>query len=167
MLFSKFKLEDVKQDSLQVEEDISFVRKELVFQRVGWFVMFVVLALGCVGLFGTGILSHRTEATANAKIEYERFLRFDNKTQLIFRINNANSSTTIGIPINYLSKFIVEKITPEPHIQRQTNGSMFYDFHTAGSSEIRMLVKPITTGNYKANIAVNRDVIQLTHFVYP
>ena len=167
MSFSENKPEIVKQNSLQIDEDISFFKKEVVFQRIGWIIMFLLLLFGCLGLFGTGLLSIKKDIKANAELQYEKYMRFENETALIFRLNDSHEETIIGIPESYLRNFQISTVMPQTSAIEIRDGVHYFHFHTSGASQISIFIKPRETGSVRANITLNNESFALSHFIYP
>lgn len=152
---------------MQIEEDIEFFRRELIFQHTGWIIMMLLLALGCLGQFGTGILSHQKAETEHSTIEYEKFLRFENQSKLLIHTSRTAKSTTIGFSLDYLKRIRIEKTIPEVQSSRIEDGTTFYVFSTAGNAEIGLFITPTETGRTEGIITVNNETFSLSHFVYP
>lgn len=167
MLFSAQKPESTKPHTMQLEEDIGFFRKELIFQRLGWLMMLLLLILGCLGLFGTGILSHQKTENDTAAIEYEKFLRFENQSMLVIRSNQTTEHTTVGFPPAYLKRLRIEKTIPAVQSSHIKDRTTFYVFSATGSAEIRFFITPTETGKTAGIVTVNGKEISLSHFVYP
>lgn len=165
-LFS-IKPEVLQQHSMQIEEDIGFFRKEIAFQRIGWIVMFALLLLGSLGLFGTGLLSHKKTIVQGTGLEYEKFLRFENETELIFRLSGASSPSVVTLPGKYTERMRIERIMPEPERMYQANGATHYVFEISGKGVIRFFIAPVSTGSFSAALSVNETQIPIAHFVYP
>jgi len=167
MAFINNKPEQVTHASLQLEEDMPFFTKEVVFQRVGWVLIAITLLLGCLGLFGTGMLSIKKQHVAGITFEYEKYLRFENETELIFRLPASASGTDISFPLPYHEQFRVEKTMPEAQLVTSANGNMTYRFATGGNSEIRIFITPTNTGSIDGTVRVGSTPFSFSQFVYP
>lgn len=167
MSFHENKPEVLKQVSLELEDDISFFKKDIVAQRIGWVLMFLIILVGCLGVFGTGVLSMKTLKGRAGSVEYERFMRFDNETELRFRCRHTAGNLTLSLPLAYLQCFRIEDIIPEPSTSELSNERMIYHFTSSGKAEVRMAVKPGKTGNITGTVVLNGEPLQLSHFVYP
>src|SRR5690606_33961208 len=117
-------IEPVSAPGLQLKEDIHFLKKEIIFQRVGRVVMLLLILGGSLGLFGTGFLSRTQKQKGNVQIDYGRFLRFNNEEVILFRLKNASGKTIIKIPVHFSENFEIQKIFPEPGHTEIRNGWM-------------------------------------------
>lgn len=161
------KIEPVTSTSLQLNEDIRFFKKELIFQRVGSVCMLFLILCGCIGIFGTGILSHSQKQESGILMEYSRFLRFNNEETILFKMNETAGETVIKIPLTYSEKFEIRKIIPEPAHTEVNNGWIVYHFPTTGKSGIRFSVAASEAGKVKSHIYVNGQTFSFSQFIYP
>ena len=66
-----------KTDGLEITEDMSFQNLTWKIQRIGWVIMFILVLLALLGLFGDGLLADTTAGSSEAglSIEYPRYER--------------------------------------------------------------------------------------------
>ena len=73
---------------LEIEQDLGFEERAWRVQRVSWFIMFLVIALALIGLFGTGPLSSARTGSSGDEFSanYERFARHLGNESVVFQI---------------------------------------------------------------------------------
>jgi hypothetical protein len=116
---------------IQVNEDLSFLRKEWRFQRIGWFLMLLFVLVGLSGALGRGPLSKATDGDSNSlAISYERIIRHSADTQLQLALGRALREDTVRVYITagYLQAFEVRNIIPEPISSGVRGPYAYYDF---------------------------------------
>ena len=116
---------------IQVNEDLSFLRKEWRFQRIGWIAMLLFVILGLAGALGRGPLANVTDGdTATLAVSYERIIRHAADTQLEIVAGRALREDTLRIYITsgFLKAFEVRNIIPEPVSSGVRGPYVYYDF---------------------------------------
>lgn len=77
---------EAPQRQLQIEEDLKFQQCEWKVQFAGWIAMGVLIILASLGLFGTGPSSSSTAQGDDLNLNYERFARLEQPTDLRFQL---------------------------------------------------------------------------------
>ena len=116
---------------IQVNEDLSFLRKEWRFQRIGWILMLLFVLLGISGALGRGPLSKVSEGDENSlAVSYEGIIRHGADTQLEIVAGRALRSDTLRLYVTagYLKAFEVRNIIPEPISSGIRGPYVYYDF---------------------------------------
>jgi hypothetical protein len=152
---------------LEFDEDIDLQVKGWKIQRAAWIIIFALLLLAALGLFGTGVLSYRTISKKGDVIDYEHFGRFQAQTQIELTINNKNGTAQIAFPQTYIDNFEIERITPQPEKTEILNSTVVYTFNITDKGKIVIYMMPQTTGTIKGTVAVNNTVFNLSQFIYP
>src|SRR5688572_1556672 len=99
----------------EILQDLPFHRRQWIVQRIGWGLAVVVLALALAGVFGDGPLSHVRAGNEALHVEYERFLRRDDSTEIHFEVRaSGTDEVRIGVSSEYLHTFRIESILPYP-----------------------------------------------------
>lgn len=159
--------EQVKDLSMQIEEDIRLFNRGVIAQRIGWGIMFLLIVLGAIGMFGTGPVSIKKAQMQNATLEYEHFLRFGSQTELKITVEHQQGQVKLRLPINYLERFTIDHMIPEPETSALVNGQMEYTFPAINHGIIRLFIEPDKTGTVDGRISVNNESASFSHFVYP
>lgn len=159
--------------SLDFLADPSFIRRENVFERIGWVFMGVVLMGAALGLFGKGFLSQAVLQKEQLRMEYDRYLHFGDLTSLEITIPPHKSDAgivAIAFPNSYLHKFRIERIIPDPESSAHGNQTLFW-FTTTNTGEsvaIQFRLEPQEIGSMEGKIFVNgEEGYAFQQFVYP
>jgi hypothetical protein len=162
----KDKIERIK-SSLQIEEHIDLHITGWIIQRIGWALMLAFVLSSAAGLFGTGFLSHKKLTKDGIVLNYERFGRHQNDTELEIHANNLHGKLQLILPREYTGAFELQKIVPEPEDQKVVNGSNVYEFSAEKEAHITFYITPRQTGSVEATVVVNNSDFHLTHYIYP
>lgn len=154
-----------------IDENIELHEKAWVIQRVGWAVLGVFVIMACLGLFGTGWLSHaRLEEQGNV-VQYERFGRLSTPFSMtLYAPADDEGIIRIRIPQDYFSRYELQTIVPKPSEQTVENGAYYFRYDhidQANINAIRLYLLPKRMGSISQTIAVNDTPFTLTQFVYP
>lgn len=163
------KLKDV--GDIQVEEDLSFLRGEWRVQRVGWIVIALILVAALAGAFGRGPISKGRAGNQTLAVDYHRVIRHGDNVVVEFIAGPAaDSIIKLAVLRNYLAKFQVQAITPEPESQRDGGEFIIYEFagRPADSLVIKFDLHPTGFGKARATVqASERSLVRFTQFILP
>lgn len=168
-------LKDTK-NGLEVEEDIAFERKEWKVERVAWVVMLLVVLAAAGGLFGNGLFSRTTKSTPDGQLEiaYQRFARSGGRTTIEVTVTPAvaqEGEVTVLLSRNYLSRFQIRQVTPEPDSTESVGESLAFTFQVGDDSaphEVEFNLEPEAVGRSRGTVAVaKRPPLPFSQFVYP
>ena len=152
---------------MEIEESIEVQKKGWVVQRVGWILMGVFVAMAAFGFFGDGIVSKKNILSGNQKLEYQHYSRFESRMELKFELNANTQQNIISFPVNYLEKFQIESILPEPHHNQSGNERVNYFFEGNGPMKIIFFLVPKSIGKMEADVFANNQRFQFNHLIYP
>jgi hypothetical protein len=155
------------ENSLQIDEDLNLHIKGWIFQRVGWALMLIFLICALLGLFGDGILSKRELVVEGSTIHYERFSRYDNKSQLEILSQHRDGKIEVVMPPVFAASFEVENVVPEPAKQKMANGSMVYEFEGEGTAQLTFFLNSRQAGSVNGTIQVNDTGFELKQYIFP
>lgn len=162
-------------DSLQIDEDMRFQRREWVVQRVGWVVILVLLIAGLLGaLGGDGVLSHRAARAGPLALEYERFTRQRRPTSLHVRVDPASAidgQVRVWLDQSVLDRIDIERIEPEPVETRADDERVVYQLALADPARparVTIAYQPADLGVMRVRLGVvGGDEIAVDQIVYP
>jgi hypothetical protein len=160
------KIERIK-TSLDIEEGLDLHLRSWAIQRIGWGLIFVVIAFALLGLFGNGVLSEMTLHAGGVSLRYERFIRFENDTPIEVTVSGSNDNMTVAFSHDFAEAFKVENINPEPAGQRLENGSMVYLFKTEGTGQATFFVSARRRGDVEYDVRVNATELHVGSLIYP
>lgn len=149
-----------------VEDTITLHKKGWVIQRIGWVLMFLFMLLALLGLFGEGPLSNKKVQAGNVTVHYERFCRYEHEAEIKLESNGENIRS-VALPQEYLKKFKVSKIIPEPGTQMASPGYINYLFEGSQNNIITFYFEPVGRGNVNGQIKVNDNTISFHQLIYP
>jgi hypothetical protein len=153
------------------DEHLQFQRREWLVQRLGWALIAGLLILALAGLFGDGPLSHARAANKESgSVEYERYVRSGSRTTLVLTPAAALApGVSIEITADYLRKFRVEHVTPEPSAVRMHGERFVYEFAaSAPDAAIVFNLQPEGLGRHTAEVAINGGApLTIRQYTYP
>jgi hypothetical protein len=162
---------------LDLDEDMSFQERTWTIQRIGWWVMALVVLAALAGLFATGPLS-RAETSDPAgvlRVEYGRFLRSMAPSTLRLHVGKPLTPFDNAVPIRVsgpLAKAIKpEAITPEPIHAKAMSSGVEYVFALAEPGKAASIRFDFVTegiGPIHAEIGIaGREPARISMFIYP
>jgi len=110
------------QHTIDMDEALPMHKIGWIVQRIGWVLVLLLLVLAALGLFGTGLLSHKQLQSGGNAIAYERFARYEANTALRFTAMHHNGEVMVQLPQQYLQHFTIESVIPEPQQVQSING---------------------------------------------
>lgn len=159
-----------------VNEDIGFQRKMWVVERFGWTLLALVVVSAVMGAFGDGVLSEVRAGPADRSFEasYLRFARKQAPLTLRLEVRSAGrpgGSMTVWISSDYLERFTLNAISPEPdQAIAEANGTE-YRFATGGDPDtvvVRFSLEPERAGDASGAIGVSEEAsVPIRQFIFP
>jgi hypothetical protein len=162
--------------SVEVSEDMKFQERTWAAQRVGWWVMALLLASAMAGLFATGPLSwaETRDPSGLLRVEYERFQRHMAPVTLrLHLVPEAVPGNTVAIHVSraLADAIEVQKIVPEPQQTKITPTGVEYTFamaETGKSASVRLFLNSDEMGLLRAEIGLSgREPAHFSVFIYP
>lgn len=155
-----------------INDEIAFQRKSWRFERIGWFVLIVIVLLTLLGLFSKGPLStgHASTADGALQVEYQRFQRHGAHTRLIITAQVAPSgSAFVQFSPQLLDAFTVESIHPEPQTTTSQQGGLRVESRAdaQGTVKLYLALRPEGLGNVQQSVRLNEQTVQFSQFIYP
>lgn len=156
-----------------VEEDIALQRRIWRIERIGWYVLVVVVVLTLCGLFSHGLLSSAvaSSATKDLVVEYERFHRSGAvNTMVIHSRGKPGETHTVVIGKAMMEGFSIDSIQPQPRTS-SGNGQglrLTMEGDAQGESSLYLGWSSNGLGLYESKIAVEGGGdVSITQFIYP
>jgi hypothetical protein len=153
--------------TLEMDDEIGLHEKGWIAQRIGWCALALILVAASIGVFGDGIVSKRFESKNNIEIKYQHFGRYEAAFELRIAATVDTHGLLVAVPQSYLAAMEVDKIIPQPGVQKIENDQLILMFDANHRAEITVYLIPKTTGKVSGDIAVNATRFSITHFIYP
>jgi hypothetical protein len=109
--------EDFRDREYPVRENMAFQLKVWRFERVGWYVLVLLVILTLLGLFSRGPLSSRDAHSSDGRldVEYEMFHRNGSMNPMIVRLKGQPGAVLeVELGGEWLEGFDVQSLQPEP-----------------------------------------------------
>ncbi|MEI2784358.1 MAG: hypothetical protein V9E82_01450 [Candidatus Nanopelagicales bacterium] len=113
---------------LQLDENVTFRRREWRVERIGWLLVTAVFVVALVGGFGYGPVSSVEVMAGDADVQYTRIVHRENDDDL--RVNGPG--TTIRLTGDWVQAVDIEQVVPEPESMAADADSMTMEFAKAG-----------------------------------
>jgi hypothetical protein len=163
----KDSIEIVKTD-LEIQEEIDAHKQGWAAQRAGLIFMLAFVLSAAAGVFGDGPASKTHITNERITVESERFYRHEARMELRIHVIGAETDgVTVTFPNQYLQKFRVDSILPEPEENKITDGQTTYSFQGTGDIDITFYMSPQTPGTITGEVLVNEKSFPLKTLVYP
>lgn len=162
--------------SLQLEQDLRFQRRQWIAQRIGWGILWALMAAALAGLLGRGPLSKRTavDPSGTIAVEYDRFQRERAKSELHLTISPAavrDGRVQIWIDDAYLRRVQIDTISPPPVAVRMEGTRQVYAFAVEPSAtpvRISLHYEHQSVGSLDGRVGIaGGPEVSLSQFVYP
>ncbi|SDU95659.1 hypothetical protein [Pseudomonas mucidolens] len=164
---------DLHSRDYPVREDMALQRKVWRFERLGWYVLVVLIGLTLAGLFSKGPLSttHARSADGQLRVEYQRFARNGSSSALvIYMQGTARAPLEIEISGELLRGFDIEMLQPQP-LKASTAGEgmrlwVLSDNH--GRAVLHVSLRSDGVGSFDTRVSLEKGpVVPLSQFIYP
>ncbi len=155
-----------------INDEIDFQRKSWRFERIGWFVLALIVLLTLLGLFSKGPLStgHVSSADGALQVEYQRFQRHGAHSQLIVTAQVApSSSAAVRFSPQLFEAFTLEGIYPAPQHSAIQQGGLLLESRadTQGTLKFYLALRPDGLGSVRHSVHLNEQTVEFSQFIYP
>lgn len=161
---------------MDVEQDMTFQRRQLTAQRVGWALGCLVLLAALAGVFGEGPLSSATASDQSMpfSVQYRRFARHGAPAALQVHLQAGaiqKDSVRIWLNSDYLAGINIETIFPEPASVEAGPDRMTYVFELeepGQSATFTFNIMQEATGMLPVRVGLeDGEPLRFRQFVYP
>jgi hypothetical protein len=146
---------------LEIDQDLTFQRREWIGERVGWAVLVLIVLAASLGLFGSGPVSRATaEAPGRLRVEYARFARSQTSETLTVHLESAATAAgevRVALDREYLERSRVESVVPQPLRVEGRADRLVYVFRAARPGEplaIAFLLHPERLGVSRGRVSL-------------
>jgi len=156
-----------------VDEDIALQRRIWKFERVGWYVLLLVVLLTLGGLFSRGLLSDATATSAqkDLTVEYQRFHRSGGVDAMVIHSHGQPGKPhTVFVDAALLEAFSVDSMQPQPtgSAANRQGLKLTMTGDERGDSSLYLTWRNDGLGLVAGHIAVEGGgEVSLNQFIYP
>jgi hypothetical protein len=148
------------------------LRRNWVFERVGWIAMAAILAAASVGLFGDGWLSESEAAVGDELVvKYSRFCRAHSPVELSVGWLPRGQEPRLWISRAFLDGFEVAEIRPTPSAVTLAPDRMYYAFRSSQPGtpvEVTFMLKAQHGGLYRGRVGSDDGLdLEIRQLVFP
>lgn len=138
--------------------------------------MLLVVLAAVVGLFGNGVFSRTTKSTPDGQVEiaFQRFARSGGRTTLEVDVSpevTGKGAIAVLVSREYLSRFELRRVTPEPDSQESAGDSIAFVFKVRDSTsplEVEFNLEAEAAGRSRGKMNVGEGPpLHFSQFVYP
>ena len=162
------------EQTLRLQADERFHRREWIIQRVGWGIMSLLVVAAAAGLLGSGLLSRaRVGDERSLLVEFNRFGRLETVDELRILVGSEVSEggvVRIWIDRELLERGEIQQFTPQPSTARGEADRVVLKFDTP---ENKPAVVTLSMRWKRAGLAGGRigieggAVVSFDRFIYP
>ncbi|MBK4997861.1 hypothetical protein IAE37_000137 [Pseudomonas sp. S31] len=156
-----------------VEEDMPMQRRVWRFERIGWYVLLLIVLLALAGAFGNGPLSEATAVSADGRlrVDYPRLSRAGTTESLRITVHG-----TPGEPLqlllggSLLREASIETLQPEPQASLSHGKSLLLELGTSGDgiATLYLTLRSEHVGSLEGVARIGpSSAVRFTIFLYP
>ncbi|MGC0892293.1 hypothetical protein [Pantoea agglomerans] len=157
-----------------IKEDMRWIRREWLIQRIGEYVLIALVILGACGLFSKGVLSNGSARSPDGtiQVEYERFGRVESNMDMRIRYNApVTDRFTVTIGGGALDNLQIQTLQPQP-LEAVTIGSdlrlTFSARNTGPDHAIWLGLQPRNPGRIAVSVSSgDHPPARFTQWIYP
>jgi hypothetical protein len=164
---------DLKSRENPIHEDMPYQLKVWRFERVGWYVLVLVVLMGLVGVFSRGLLSSRDVRSDDGKVrvEYEMFHRNGSTNSMKISVNAMpDRPVELELAGQLLDGFSIETLQPEPLRSRSSSHGIRLWLQTDldGQATLYITLRGDGLGFFRSHIASpGTNGVELDQFIFP
>ncbi|MCO7519126.1 MULTISPECIES: hypothetical protein [unclassified Pseudomonas] len=156
-----------------VAEDMRMQRRVWRFERVGWYVLVLIVLLALAGLFGNGPLSDAevTSSDGRVQVEYQRLSRSGTTENLRITVRGtAGEAVTVLLGGSLLREASIETLQPEPLASLSHGKALMLQLGTSkdGIATLYLTLRSEHVGSLEGVVrAGSRSAVRFNTFLYP
>ncbi|MFJ5254046.1 MULTISPECIES: hypothetical protein [unclassified Pseudomonas] len=164
---------ELRSRKFPIRENMAFQLKVWRFERVGWYVLVLVVALGLGGVFSRGLISSKDVHSDDGKlrVEYEMFHRNGSTNSMKITVNaKPNSAVELELGGQLLDGFSIETLQPEPLRSRSSSQGirLWLQADLDGHATLYMTLRGDGLGFFRSQIASpGTNGVRLDQFIFP
>jgi hypothetical protein len=158
----------------QVNQNLTFQRRDWTAQRIGWVIMLLLVIAALVGGFGHGALGDaRVGDPGGLRLDYERLTRHGSSSFLRVQLPTVAGPSEVQLWLDrrYADRVRVESVVPEPESTELSWDRLTYTFKLGPGRRpphVTFDITPIALWSTTARLGViGGDTLTFSQFVYP
>lgn len=165
--------DDHRSREYPVNEDMGYQLKVWRFERVGWYVLVLLVILTLLGLFSRGPLSTREVQSGDGRlgVEYEFFHRNGSVNPLVIHLKGQpNEMLAVEFGGDWMEGFSIETQQPQPLRSAGSGQGMklWIQADAQGQASVYLSTRGDGLGFYHSRIALpGGAVVDFDQFIYP
>ncbi|MDO7899364.1 hypothetical protein [Pseudomonas citrulli] len=165
--------EDFHSRTFPVREDMAYQLKVWRFERVGWYILVLLVLLTLLGLFSHGPLSAGEAWSRDGRlgVEYERFHRNGSTNSLTLHLKGQPDAVLeVELGGDWLEGFDVEALQPQPLRSAGAGKGMKFwvQADAQGQATLYLSVLSEGLGTYHSRIAMaGGSAVSFDAFIFP
>lgn len=169
----QYEQDDHRSRQFPVGEDMVFQHKVWRFERVGWYVLVLLVILTLLGLFSRGPLSSRElhSSDGSLSVEYEAFHRNGSSNAMVIRLKGQpNAVLEIALEGDWLEGFEVQALQPPPLRSAAAGQGMrlWVQADERGQASLHLSLLGEGFGTYHSRIATaGGAAVSFNPFIFP
>ncbi|SDB25725.1 hypothetical protein [Pseudomonas sp. NFACC13-1] len=168
-----YEQDDHRSRQFPVREDMAFQHKVWRFERVGWYVLVLLVVLALLGLFSRGPLSSRELHSDDGSlgVEYQAFHRNGSSNVLVIRLKGQpNAVLAVELGGDWLEGFEVQALQPAPMRSAGAGQGMtlWVQADERGQASLHLSLLGDGFGTYHSRIATPGGAsVSFNQFIFP
>ena len=164
---------DLKSREHPIQEDMAYQLKVWRFERVGWYVLVLVMLMGLLGVFSRGLVSSRDVLSGDGKlrVEYEMFHRNGSTNSMKISVSaTPNSAVELDLAGQFLDGFSIETLQPAPlHSRSFSQGiKLWVSTDLDGQATLYITLRGDGLGFFRSHItSPGTKGVRLDQFIFP
>ncbi|MFJ5282807.1 hypothetical protein ACIP66_02970 [Pseudomonas sp. NPDC088429] len=164
---------DFKRREHPIREDMRYQMKVWRFERIGWYLLVLIVLMALVGLFSRGLLSSRDVHSADGKlrVEYEMFHRNGSTNSMKISVSAMpDSAVELELAGQLLDGFRIETLQPEPLRSRSSSQGIRLWLQTDldGQAKLYITLRGDGLGFFQSRIvSPGTNGVKLDQFIFP
>lgn len=164
---------DMRSREHPIREDMTYQLKVWRFERVGWYVLVLVVLMGLMGVFSRGLLSSRDVRSedGNVRVDYEMFHRNGSTNSMKITLSSTpDSQAELELAGQLLEGFSIETLQPEPLRSRSSSHGIRLWLQTDldGQATLYITLRGDGLGLYRSEIlSPGTNSVKLVQFIFP